>query len=86
MPQFTIRKCDVDTLNRYGVYDEWVANVKKLWDDELEHRLKVLAGYPLDGEHYPARIIIGTFKWEDSNEGSDFWVRLYDRVCEDVLR
>ena len=72
-------------LNELGVYDKWRVNCKSKRespDRSLEDREKRVESF-LNYEGYTtSEIVDQAFTWEDTPEGEQYWLKIYNELVE----
>lgn len=74
MPTLKIKTIYIERLKAFGVYDQWLANIKALNpnDSKIEYIQK--------SDSF-STLINRSFSWQDTTEGADFWLEIYNERC-----
>lgn len=74
MPSLKIKTVYIERLKAFGVYDQWLANIKaeNPNDSKIEHIQKSVSF---------STLINRSFIWQDTPEGDEFWLDIYHERC-----
>ena len=81
MPKIVISSEVVKFLKEKNIYDKWLDNLKAQWN--VVNNTSGLINQSIDsivntGEM--SDVILKAFRWDDSNEGQEFWREIYKNI------
>lgn len=80
MPNIKFKKEALLPIINEGIYDLWLANLKNQWNSRRETSGNDRTIEYLEGVVNASDLIMGSFRWDSSKEGSEFWKELYYKM------
>lgn len=75
MPKLTIKTAYLDKLKQLGVYDQWLFNMKKRFDNHPDFDFLSTKLYNAKSFH---TFVSSSFLWNNTPENHTFWYKIAD--------
>lgn len=80
MPSLKLKQSAVQPLIDAGICDKWLANLKAQWNSRRDASGSDRTIKYLEGVVNASDLIMGSFRWDSSKEGREFWRELYYKM------